>query len=108
MPPPSASQVEQFGGGIEVEHAFNQDLVTAFETATDGYTMVNAPLNWTPIRGNATVLTLSTNDLFDVVARRHSSILKDYAPLAGRDVRLSARLRYSQPRSTALRPPARR
>jgi hypothetical protein len=28
---------------------------------------------------------------FDVVARRHASFLKDYAPLAGRDFRISAR-----------------
>jgi iron complex outermembrane receptor protein len=32
--------------------------------------------------------------LFDVEARRHSSELKDYAPLAGRDIRLTARLKY--------------
>jgi iron complex outermembrane receptor protein len=29
-----------------------------------------------------------------VVARRHSSFLKDYAPLAGRDIRLSARVSF--------------
>ena len=33
-------------------------------------------------------------NLFDVVARRHSSLLKDFAPLAGRDIRLSARLEF--------------
>ena len=39
-------------------------------------------------------MSLSGNNLFDVVARRHSSLLKDYAPLAGRDIRLSARLGF--------------
>ena len=33
-------------------------------------------------------LSLQGNNLFDVDARRHSSLLKDYAPLAGRDIRL--------------------
>jgi len=32
--------------------------------------------------------------LFDVDARRSTSILKDYAPLAGRDIRLNARLAF--------------
>jgi iron complex outermembrane receptor protein len=32
--------------------------------------------------------------LFDVNARRHASDLKDYAPLAGRDIRLTARARF--------------
>lgn len=86
-----AAQAERLGGRIEVERAFRQDRVTAYETATPGYTMVNASLNWTPIPGNATSFSLSANNLFDVIARRHSSVLKDYAPLAGRDIRLTAR-----------------
>jgi iron complex outermembrane receptor protein len=32
------------------------------------------------------------NNLLDVTARRAASFLKDYAPLAGRDIRLSVRL----------------
>ena len=35
-------------------------------------------------------LGIAANNIFDVVARRHSSLLKDYAPLAGRDIRLTA------------------
>jgi iron complex outermembrane receptor protein len=34
------------------------------------------------------------NNLLDVDARRSTSILKDFAPLAGRDIRLSARLNF--------------
>jgi len=29
-----------------------------------------------------------------IEARRHSSLLKDYAPLAGRDLRLTARFEF--------------
>ena len=39
-------------------------------------------------------ITLSANNIFDVDARRHASFLKDYAPLAGRDLRLTARLSF--------------
>jgi iron complex outermembrane receptor protein len=35
---------------------------------------------------------LSANNIFDVDARRHASFLKDYAPLAGSDIRVTARL----------------
>jgi iron complex outermembrane receptor protein len=34
------------------------------------------------------------NNLFDVDARRHASFLKDYAPLAGRDFRITARFEF--------------
>ena len=39
-------------------------------------------------------LALAANNIFDVEARRHSSLLKDYAPLAGRDLRLTARFDF--------------
>jgi iron complex outermembrane receptor protein len=41
-----------------------------------------------------TVLMLSANNIFDVDARRHASFTKDFVPLAGRDVRLSARVSF--------------
>ena len=39
-------------------------------------------------------ISVTGNNLFDVNARRHSSELKDYAPLAGRDIRVTARARF--------------
>ena len=36
---------------------------------------------------------LAGDNLLDVTARRHPSFLKDFAPLAGRDIRLTARIR---------------
>ena len=82
-----------FDGRLEMEHAFAQNRTAPFETSTPGYTLVNASLDWHPMSANpALTLSLQGNNLFDVVARRHSSLLKDYAPLAGRDIRLSARL----------------
>lgn len=86
------AQGDRFSARAEVEHVFDQDRVTDFETPTDGYTMVNASLSFKPLAGNdRTTLMLSANNLFDVEARRHASFLKDYAPLAGRDIRVTAR-----------------
>ena len=82
-----------FDGRLEVERAAAQDRTAPNETPTPGYTLVNASLDWHPLADKPELtLSLVGNNLFDVVARRHSSLLKDYAPLAGRDIRLSARL----------------
>jgi iron complex outermembrane receptor protein len=84
-----------FGGRVELEHATAQDRVAEFELPTDGWTMVNLAASWRPFgRDNATLVSLSLNNLFDVDARRHASVIKDFAPLAGRDVRLSARFSF--------------
>jgi iron complex outermembrane receptor protein len=85
------AQSDRLNTRIEVERVFGQDRIAAFETPTDGYTMVNASLSWKPFEDNPTSITLSANNMFDVEARRHASVLKDFAPLAGRDIRLTAR-----------------
>lgn len=80
-------------GRMEVERVTGQDRVAAFETTTPGYTMVNAEVNWRPWgKDRPLSFALSANNIFDVTARRHASFLKDYAPLAGRDIRITARL----------------
>lgn len=79
--------------GFEVEHVFTQSRLAAFETSTPGYTVVNLSATWRPMGEHGPLsLVLSGNNLFDVEARRHASYLKDYAPLAGRDIRITARL----------------
>jgi len=80
---------------VEVEYALKQDRVSTLETTTPAYTLVNASIGWTPaMADNRLSLTLSANNLFDVEARRHASLLKDYAPLAGRDVRVTAAVKF--------------
>lgn len=79
----------------EVEWVDSQDRVSPTETPTAGYTMVNAEVTVRPWGGERPVsLALSANNIFDVNARRHASFLKDFAPLAGRDIRLSARINF--------------
>jgi iron complex outermembrane receptor protein len=85
----------QVDGRLEVERVAAQHRIAPNETDTAGYTLVNASLDYHPFAANPELtLSLQGNNLFDVVARRHSSFLKDYAPLAGRDVRLSARVSF--------------
>lgn len=83
------------GGRVEVEHAAAQRRVAALETTTPGWTMVNASVSWKPFGVDApTTLLLQANNIFDVEARRHTSFLKDVAPLLGRDIRISARIAF--------------
>lgn len=85
----------QVDGTVEVEHVWNQNDTAPNETPTRGYTMTNASLDWHVFAAEPEfTLSLTANNIFDVNARRHSSELKDYAPLAGRDIRLTARLGF--------------
>jgi iron complex outermembrane receptor protein len=85
----------QWDGRIEVERTSAQRRTAPNEAPTPGYTMVNASLDWHVFAANPELtLSLQGNNLFDVEARRHSSVLKDFAPLGGRDVRLSARMTF--------------
>ncbi|MGK6356379.1 TonB-dependent receptor [Sphingomonas sp. DT-207] len=87
------AQSDSLTGRVEVEHSFEQDRIAAFETPTDGFTLVNASIAWKPWGNRSnTSLMLSANNIFDVEARRHTSVLKDYAPLAGRDIRATLRV----------------
>lgn len=89
------AQGSRVHGRVEVEWTAEQDRLAAFETPTRGFTLVNASLQVRPLKNNRnTSLTLAANNLFDVDARRHASFLKDVAPLAGRDIRLTARVNF--------------
>ena len=82
-------------GRLEVEHGFARNRNAPIETPTDGFTLVNASLNWKPFASRPQLnLGLQANNIFDVTVRRHTSLLKDYAPGAGRDIRLTARLGF--------------
>lgn len=76
-------------GRVEVEWADSQTRISAFETPTDGYTVVNAQITYRPIEDMDVALILRAENLTDQVVRRHASFLKDFAPLAGRDIRLT-------------------
>ncbi|MGX7925070.1 TonB-dependent receptor [Tsuneonella sp. HG094] len=79
----------------EVQRTFAQDRVGQNETATPGFTFVNASIAWKPITGSDTVtVLLQADNIFDVDGRRHVSFTKDFVPLAGRNVKLSVRASF--------------
>ena len=79
----------------EVEWSDAQTKTAAFETPTDGFTLVNASATWRPFgRGRNIALIASANNIFDVTARRAASFTKDFVPLTGRDFRVTARLSF--------------
>ena len=89
------AQSERIQARVEAERTFAQERLAPFETRTDGFTLVNASVSFQPFgRRRNTSIALSANNIFDVDARRHASFLKDVAPLAGRDLRVSARLSF--------------
>lgn len=72
-----------------------QDRVAAFETPTEGYTLLNATLGYRFFTERAVfdVLLRGTN-LTDEEARNHVSFLKDLVPMPGRDISLSLRTTF--------------
>lgn len=88
-------QSDRFDARAEVEHVTGQDRIAEFETSTPAYTMTNARIEWRPMgRDGLVSFRLAANNILDVTARRHASFLKDYAPLAGRDIRVGASIRF--------------
>lgn len=79
----------------EVEWSDSQTRTAAFETPTDGFTLVNASATWRPFGNERNIaLIASANNIFDVTARRAASFTKDFTPLAGRDFRVTARVSF--------------
>ncbi|ANU07026.1 TonB-dependent receptor [Paraurantiacibacter namhicola] len=86
-------RTDAFDVRAEVQWFGEQDRVAPLELPTDSFALVNMALTWKPVRGdgNLTVI-LQGNNLFDVTGRRHASFTKDYVPMAGRNVKVTARL----------------
>lgn len=79
----------------EVEWNDKQDRVAAFETPVDGFTLVNLSAVWHAMGDEGPLtLSLSGNNLFNVSARRAASFTRDFVPLAGRDLRITAKLSF--------------
>ncbi|WP_232492218.1 TonB-dependent receptor [Novosphingobium kaempferiae] len=79
----------------EVEWNAKQDRVGQYENPTSSFTLVNLSADWHPMGDNGPVtLMLSADNLFDVIGRRSASFTSDFVPIAGRDVRLTAKFTY--------------
>ncbi len=68
----------------------DQDRIAAFETETEGSTVVNVRATWRPFGANDRLaFVLDGRNLSDEEVRVHSSFLKDVLPRPGRSVRLA-------------------
>jgi iron complex outermembrane recepter protein len=99
MTPPRASigvthSLGAFSNDLEIQNVFKQTQVAANETTTDGYTQINFNMSYKTNKvKNFEQLTyfLKANNIFNVEARNHNSILKDIAQLGGRNISLGVR-----------------
>lgn len=75
---------------LEAVDVAAQERIAAFETPTDGYTLINARLTWRPVDGEKDLrITLDGRNLTDEDAREHVSFLKDVLPRPGRSIRIA-------------------
>jgi iron complex outermembrane receptor protein len=80
---------------FEVQQVFAQRETAAFETSTDGYTMLNAYLSKDISFGSQVLeVFLRGNNLLNEKARNHVSFIKDVAPLPGASALLGIRIRF--------------
>ena len=84
-----------WNAAVELRWADAQDKVADNETPTEGFTHLNASLGYQWHLGRQVLdLLLRGSNLTDEEARSHTSFLKDVAPLPGRTLILSAKLRF--------------
>jgi len=88
-------EVDRWRAAVDVRRTDGQTRVAAFETPTPGYTFLNASVSYAFFTGKLVhEVTLRGTNLTDQEARNHVSLLKDIAPLPGRDIRLTYRLLF--------------
>ncbi|HZF31524.1 MAG TPA: TonB-dependent receptor [Gammaproteobacteria bacterium] len=80
--------------GLEATRYDEQNKLGAFETPTDGYTMVNADFGWAVTKNHALHLFVKGSNLLDEDARRSTSLVKDFAPLPGRSYAIGIRTSF--------------
>ena len=82
--------------GLESARYAKQDRTAPFESPTPGYTMVNADVTWTRELRNGQELSVffKGTNLLDDDARRHTSLIKEIAPLPGRNFSLGLRAAF--------------
>jgi iron complex outermembrane recepter protein len=82
-------------GGLDWYRVFSQDHVAAFETPTGGYHLLGARVSYTfDFGGRGMEAFLRAENLTNEEARVHTSFLKDYAPLPGRNLIFGLRGRF--------------
>jgi iron complex outermembrane receptor protein len=87
---------ERLLAGLEATRYDEQDEVAPFEEATPGYLLLNADVRWRLVGVAAMELEVFVNasNLGDEEARKHTSFVKDSAPLPGRNYAVGVRSRF--------------
>jgi iron complex outermembrane receptor protein len=82
--------------GIEGTRYDDQRDVAPFEDATPGYLLLNADARWqlAAISGMELELFATASNMWDEDARKHTSFVKDVAPLPGRNYTFGVRARF--------------
>jgi iron complex outermembrane receptor protein len=91
-----------WSAGISAHRFAKQDRVAENELPTDGYTMLGADATWRIALRSAGgareerefLMYLRADNLLDEDARRHTSSLKEFAPLPGRTLGAGVRLQF--------------
>ncbi|MFW6200290.1 MAG: TonB-dependent receptor, partial [Gemmatimonadota bacterium] len=84
-----------WNGTVRVRRVSEQDRIAAFEETTDGYTMLEAEVGYRLLLdGWLHEIVLQGRNLTDTEARNHVSLLKELAPLPGRDFRIMYRMSF--------------
>ncbi|MBX9883417.1 MAG: TonB-dependent receptor [Novosphingobium sp.] len=85
---------DRIGANIEAIVHARQDRVTTYETKVGGYTLLNANVTWRPLgKSGPLALILSGENLLDKAGRLATSETRDFVPIAGRNIRLTATFR---------------
>lgn len=86
-------KTDNWRASLGAVHYFRQDKVAPFETDTAGFTLVNAHLDWTFFSNERTQWEafLDGSNLGNQTARLATSLLKDDAPLPGRNFSVGVR-----------------
>ncbi len=80
---------------LDVVHVFEQNAVASLESKSDDYLMANFSARYKPaISTGSPELFLQVNNIFDEDAKRHTSFIKDRAPLPGRSFNLGVELSF--------------
>ena len=80
---------------LEVQHALRQNNSAPNESETDSYTLTNIGYSYNIFKETYGVnLFARVKNIFDVEARNHVSVIKDIAPLAGRNFLLGAQVQF--------------
>lgn len=90
-----AWRASRWSAGTSLYRYRAQSRVAEFERPTDGYTMLDVDASWRlRARAGSWLVFARAGNLLDEEARRHTSPLKEFAPLPGRSLTAGVRLEF--------------